>query len=229
MGLWGKLIKTVELSWGDGDATFKALLKKWREIFARSEMFGQFQSVEKPKENPSTIDEACTTLIAPDFTVKYWQDAYYAPGGEYTASDVNRSHCSHRDFNTIKQYENWDSAYYEIHIAYIAGGKTLVFDYITGDYDVDWEMASLRLSLVADDGSVNTASSVEAETENSDGVHFLDMCKELERESLELAVRKFFENLYNTAWHLEHDAENAAKAKAEEEEHKQVLDALGDL
>lgn len=212
------MVKTVELSWGDGDATFKALLKKWREIFDRSEMFGQFQSIEKPKENPSTIDEACTTLIAPDFTVKYWQEAYYEPGGKYTASDVNRSHCYHRDYNKLAKYENWDSAYYEIHIAYI-----------TGDYDVDWEMASLRLSLVADDGSVNTASSVEAETENSDGVFLLDMCKEMERESLELDVRRFFENLHKTAWHLEHDAEYAAQAKAEEEQHKQVLDALGDL
>ena len=123
MGLWGLLVKSVEVS-GETNDTFVSLLKKWNEIFQRSEIFEQIQSVEKTKDNPSTVDEACTTLVAPTFTLKFWNDTYCDL--DEWACHSNRYKCD---------FSSWDEAYYQIHIEYSAKGMTLTLDYITGDED----------------------------------------------------------------------------------------------
>ena len=228
MGLWGKLVKSVDV-WGEGDTTFVALLKKWNEIFKRTEMFAQFQSVNKPKENPTTADEACTTLIAPDFKVKFWQNIYQGLGLESLGGDVWYSHC--RKFPC--KYSDWDSAFYQVRIEYIANGKTLGLDYITGDYydgDEIWEKAALRLSLAVDDDSINTSASAEAETEHSDGVYPPDMFKAMEKPNTGERLANFIKNLGSVPYRIESRVRMAEKAKEAEAEHKQKLDdAFGDL
>ena len=223
MGLWGLLVKSVEVS-GETNDTFVSLLKKWNEIFQRSEIFEQIQSVEKPKDNPSTVDEACTTLVAPTFTLKFWNDTY---------CDLDEWACHSSRYKC--DFSSWDEAYYQIHIAYSANGKTLGLDYLRGeDCDGDINTAALRLSLAADDGSINTSASAEAETEYSDGVYPPDMFKEMEKPKTGERFRAFVKNLTTAETRIKTRTRwaewQAEKEKEAEAEHKQKLDdAFGDL
>lgn len=233
MGLWGKLVKSVDV-WGEGDATFVALLKKWNEIFKRTDFTQYYWNVIKPKENPATVEEACTTLVADDFIIKFWQDTYQGLGW---ADKVWYSH-SHK----FKCEElHWESAYYQIHIVYAVSGKALVLDYITGcEDDIDYEESVLRLSFFTGDGSVDKTASATGETEHSDGIYPPDMFNAMEKPKTGERLMNFINCMNAVVRSADSKARAEEWAKAHPEEAKQeelekpemnpVLDdALGDL
>ena len=224
MGLWGKLVKSVDV-WGEGDTTFVALLKKWNEIFKRTDVSQHYWQVIKPQENPSTLEEACSIIIAEDFSIKFWQDTYQGLGWS------DEEWCTHSHKFKCKDL-NWYSAYYQIHIEYSAKGMTLTLDYITGDEDDedDYEESCLRLSFYTADGSISKVASATGETEHSDGVYPTDMFKAMEKPKTGERVKQFLLCMNKVASSSDVYKRMKEREKIAEEEHKQRLDdAFGDL